>query len=261
MEAVPSRSTVATTRQPTRIRSVSKAMAVLSHIADQEAAQPARHVAAALGLPIATAYHLLDTLVDEGMLSKDERRLYGLGPRVGALADAYHRQTAPPPRMLAALRAIAAETGETTYLSARRRDEVVLLYAIEGRHPVRVAGLHTGYGANLHARASGKVLMAFGGPDLLERYLERQPLPAMTPNTITDADTLRTELDRTRERGYGLDEEEFALGVTCVAAPIFDGGAAIAALTIAAPTGRFAEAAEGLVDAVRRAAAAAEGRS
>jgi DNA-binding IclR family transcriptional regulator len=252
---------VATTRQPTRIRSVSKAMAVLSHIAAEEAPRPARHVAEALGLPIATAYHLLDTLVDEGMLSKDERRLYGLGPRVGALADAYHRQTAPPPRLLAALRAVADETGETTYLSSRRRDEVVLIQAIEGRHPVRVAGLHTGYGANLHARASGKVLMAFGTPDLFEHYVARQPLHAMTPNTITDADTLRAELDRIRERGYGLDEEEFALGVTCVAAPIFDGDTAIAALTVAAPTGRYAETAETLVAAVRRAATAAEGRT
>src|SRR6478735_3268013 len=120
MEDVPSRSIVATTRQPTRIRSVSKAISVLSYIAAQETACPARQVADGLGLPIATAYHLLDTLVDEGMLTKDERRLYGLGPRVGALADAYHRQTAPPPRMLAALRSLAEETGETTYLSARR---------------------------------------------------------------------------------------------------------------------------------------------
>ncbi len=236
-------------------------MAVLSYIAAQEAPRPARHVGEALGLPIATAYHLLDTLVDEGMLSKDERRLYGLGPRVGALADAYHRQTAPPPRQLAALRAVADETGETVYLSSRRRDEVVLVQAIEGRHPVRVAGLHTGYGANLHARASGKVLMAFATPDLFERYVARQPLHALTPNTITDSDTLRTELARTRERGYGLDEEEFALGVTCVAAPIFDGETAIAALTIAAPTGRFADTAEELVAAVRRAATGAEGRS
>jgi DNA-binding IclR family transcriptional regulator len=252
---------VATTRQPTRIRSVSKAISVLSYVAGQEAPRPARQVADALGLPIATAYHLLDTLVDEGMLSKDERRLYGLGPRVGALADAYHRQTAPPPRLLAALRAIAEETGETAYLSSRRRDDVVLIQAIEGRHPVRVAGLHTGYGANLHARASGKVLMAFATPDLFERYVARQPLHALTPNTITDADTLRHELDRIRERGYGLDEEEFALGVTCVAAPIFDGATAIAALTVAAPTGRFVEANEVLVAAVLRAAASAEGRT
>ncbi len=261
MEAVPSRSTVTTTHQPTRIRSVSKAMAVLSYLAAEEAPRSARHVGDALGLPIATAYHLLDTLVDEGMLSKDERRLYGLGPRVGALADAYHRQTAPPPRLLAGLRAVADETGETAYLSCRRRDEVVLIQAIEGRHPLRVAGLHTGYGANLHARASGKVLMAFSTPDLFERYVARLPLDALTPNTITDPAALWAELDRIRERGYGFDEEEFALGVTCVAAPILDGGTAIAALTVAAPTGRFAGAAEKHVAAVRRASRAAEGRT
>ncbi len=136
-----------------------------------------------------------------------------------------------------------------------------MIQAVEGRRHVRVAGLHTGYGANLHARASGKVLMAFATPDLFERYVARQPLTALTPNTITDPDTLLTELDRIRERGYGLDEEEFALGVTCVAAPIFDGGTAIAALTVAAPTGRFAEATEMLVAAVRRAAAAAGSRT
>lgn len=247
-----------TTRQPTRIRSVSKAISILAYVAAQETALPARQVASSLGLPIATAYHLLDTLVDAGMLSKDERRLYGLGPRVGALADAYHRQTAPPPRMLAALQALAEGTGETTCLSARRHDDVVLVRSIEGTHPVRVAGLHTGYGANLHARASGKVLMAFGSPDLFERYVARQPLIALTPNTITGEEELRTELARIRERGYCLDEEEFSLGVTCVAAPIFDSGIAIAALTLAVPTIRFTEAAPTLVAAVRSAAAAAE---
>jgi DNA-binding IclR family transcriptional regulator len=245
------------TRQPTRIQSVVKAVAVLAFVAEQDEPQRAREVAAAVGLPTATAYHLLDTLVDAGLLSKDDRRQYGLGPRIGALADAYYRRTAPPPRMLTALRRLASVTGETAYLSARRRDEVVLIQTIEGRHPVRVVGLHTGYSANLHARASGKVLMAFGAPDLAERCLARRALPALTPRTITDPDALRAELLRTRERGYGLDEEEFAVGATCVAAPVVDGSVAIAALTVAVPSARFAENAESLIDAVRTAAAAA----
>ena len=71
-------------RAPTRIRSVRKADSILVWLAGQPEARSAKQIATALGFPIATAYHLLDTLVEDGMLFKDEHRLYHLGPSVGS---------------------------------------------------------------------------------------------------------------------------------------------------------------------------------
>lgn len=244
-------------RPPTRIRSVAKAVQILIHIAEQPEGLTARAIAGALGMPVATTHHLLETLVDEGMLAKDSHRAYSLGSRVGALADAFQRRTAPPEFLMAPLRRLGDETGETAYLSGWQGDEAVVLGTVEGRHAVRVTSLHSGYTGHNHARASGKTLLAFARPGVVERYLDRHELDPLTPNTITDPAALRAELERTRARGYAVDEEEFTAGVSCVAAPVLDGGIAIAAYTVAAPTLRFQERHEELIATTCRIAAGA----
>jgi IclR family transcriptional regulator, acetate operon repressor len=242
-----------TAREPTRIRSVAKAVAILQHLAAAPAPQTAREVAEALGMPVATTYHLLDTLVAERMLVKDSRRLYHLGPGVSALATALHRRSAPPPYLLGPLRRLAEATRETAYLSAPQGDDVVLLHAIEGSHAVLVRSLTPGFRGNAHARASGKAVLAHRA-DMLERLLARGPLPALTANTITDEPRLREELDEVRVRGYAVDREEFTPGVSGVSAPVLERGAAIASYTVATPTARFVERRDELVAAVLAAA-------
>ena len=67
------------------------------------AAQPhgatAKEVALASRLTLPTTYHLLNTLVDEGLLARDRsRHRYGLGPAAGVLAQAYADGVATAPR-------------------------------------------------------------------------------------------------------------------------------------------------------------------
>jgi IclR family acetate operon transcriptional repressor len=247
---------VKSTREPTRIRSVAKAMQLLMRIAEVDMSS-ARQAADALGLPVATAHHLLETLVAEGMLSKYPHRGYELGPRIGALADAFHRRNAPSEFLLAPLRRLSEETGETAYLSGRRWDDAVVLASAEGSQAVRVSALHTGYHGHNHARASGKLLLAFGRPEALDGYLAAHELSALTPSTITDESRLRQELDDIRARGHAVDHEEFTPGVSCVAAPVLEADIAIAAYAVAVPTERFQQRFPALKEAVLRAAAAA----
>ena len=56
---------------PTRIRSVRRAAALLEHVAASPAGCTGTEAAAALDIPPPTAYHLLSTLVDAGLLAKD----------------------------------------------------------------------------------------------------------------------------------------------------------------------------------------------
>jgi IclR family acetate operon transcriptional repressor len=239
----------------TRIRSVSKAVAILMHVATTDGGTTARQTSEALAIPVATAYHLLDTLVAEGLLVKDSRRLYHLGPKVGVLSDAFLRRGAVPEYLLTPLNHLAESTGETAYLSGWQHDEVVVLASVEGSHAVRVKGLHPGFAGYTHARASGKLFLAFAPAGAREAYLDTHRLEARTPHTIVDQADLRAELDRIRSAGYAVDREEFTLGVTCVSAPVIENGVVVAAYTLAAPTDRFDRDRDALV---RAAAAAAE---
>ena len=83
------------------------------------------------------------------------------------------------------------------------------------------------------------MLLAFATPELRDSYLRAHPPVPMTKNTICDAEPLEREFERIRERGYAFDEEEFAVGVSCVAAPIMHNGHVTAALGLSVPTERF----------------------
>jgi DNA-binding IclR family transcriptional regulator len=243
-------------RTPTRIRSVGKAVSILVWLAGQSEARTAKQIATALQLPIATAYHLLDTLAQDGMLFKDEHRHYHLGPSVGLLVDAFQRQNTPAEYLLAPLRRLAEATGETTYLSMADGLDVVVMASVEGSHAVRVRGLHVGFRGSVHARGSGKLMLAYAGDERIEAFLDGGLAPR-TPRTIVDPDALRAELAAIRARGYAFDEEEFTEGVSGVSAAVLQGDAPVAAYTISTPTERFRARRNDLTAAVVAAAAAA----
>jgi DNA-binding IclR family transcriptional regulator len=246
----------AETRPPTRIRSVGKAVSILVWLAGQPDPRSAKQIATALGLPIATAYHLLDTLAQDGMLFKDEHRLYHLGPSVGLIVDAFQRQNTPPEYLVAPLRKLAEDVGETTYLSLAEELDVVVVASVEGSHAVRVRGLHVGFRGSLHARGSGKLILAYAGDERIDRYLAGG-LDPRTPRTIVDPDALRRELEAIRDRGCAYDDEEFSEGVSGVSAPVLVGDAPVAAYTISTPTERFRARRDELTAAVVAVAAGA----
>lgn len=236
------------------VRSVDKAARILLLFGGEEVLT-ARDVAARLSMPVPTAYNLLETLVVTRLLRKTAARAYELGPAVGVLSDALQRRLAPPAFLLDPLHELAAATRETAYLSRWQDDDAVILATVEGVQELRVSGLHSGTRGEAHARASGKLFLAYAGPDVRERYLARNPLTALTETTITDRRELDAELERIRAAGISLDREEFADGVSCVSAPVLEHGVVIATYTVAAPTARFDL--DRLVAAAKAAAAAA----
>src|ERR1700680_3342672 len=219
-------------RPPTRIQSASRAVRLLLFVADGVDGQTAKACADALALPLATTHHLLAQLVDERLLSKDAKRRYHLGPKVGVLADSFQRQMLPPDYLLAPLRHLAEITAETAHLCAWRPGQVVVLASIEGVQAVRVASLHTGMDGDAHARASGKLLLALADPATREDYLTRHPPELRTERTVVDRAQLDVEFEQIHEQGYAIDDEEFAPGVACVAAAITSGTAVIGAYSV-----------------------------
>jgi DNA-binding IclR family transcriptional regulator len=224
---------------------VARAASILRRVALERNGSTAKEIAAGAGLPLPTAYHLLATLTDEGLLAKDDRR-YRLGPGVGVLAEAFRAHVSAPATLMEHVRDLAEVTGDTAYLSAWRDNDALVLSIADGHRAVRVAGLHPGYSGGAHVRASGKVLLAFGPPGTLAAYLRTHDLQGRAP------DALEAELQLVRGRGYALDEEQFADGVACIAAPVADGGMAIG---ISTPAQRFREQRRELIEAVRAVAA------
>lgn len=241
------------------IASIVKAFTALSAIADRPGVISAKELSAVMDTPLATSYHLLKTLVAVGAIIKGPDKGYRLGPRIGALADAYLEDGEPVWHLSGTLNDLATKTGETAYLSAWRHGEIEVVATAEGSHAVRVAQLQRGAHGSAHARASGKLLLAYARPGLRSQYLADHPLERRTPNTITDMAKLEADFEQIRERGYSYDHEEFSEGVSCLAAPILSDGRIIGAYTVSSPSTRFLAAEDdirtALLEACRQATA------
>ncbi|MEM9784597.1 MAG: IclR family transcriptional regulator C-terminal domain-containing protein, partial [Pseudomonadota bacterium] len=65
-------------------------------------------------------------------------------------------------------------------------------------------------------------------------------LARVTAATVTEKSKLDAMLDEVRTVGYAFDDEEHALGLRCVAAPLFDEhGQGVAAVSISGPSARI----------------------
>ncbi len=232
--------TVITDRKIRRghVRSVEKASTILLLIA-REGGLSARETAAHLDMPVSTAYQLMETLVSSQILSKDTKRVYDIGPAVGILADAFLGRRSPPEFLSAPLRELAAQTKETVYLTAWKDGDAVILEVLEGKGTLRVAGLHAGTRGDVHARAAGKVLLAFSDDDTVERYLVSHRLHPRTKYSITEPATFKRELRKVRKLGFAVDRQEFSEGVIAISVPVLNDGAVVAAYSLAVPVHRF----------------------
>ena len=220
-----------------RVQSIERAFAVLSALSGGPIG--VTEVAERAALPKSTAARLLSTLSHEGAVEQvpgDTR--YRLGPRIATLAEGI-----VPVRSLVAtarpiLEELASETGETAGLSIAEGFVVHYVDQVGTSHQVQVRDW-TGTRVPMHAVSSGLVFLAQLPESTLDAYLIRE-LEAFTPRTLTAPDALRERLARVRIDGYAWVHEEFAEGLSSVAAGLADAtGVLAAAVHVHGPAYRF----------------------
>ena len=76
-------------------------------------------------------------------------------------------------------------------------------------------------------------MLAFMPEDEIDRILTRSNLKQLTPHTVVDRRELEKQLENVRERGYSLNDQEVAIGVRGIAAPVMSAnGRPIAAVNV-----------------------------
>jgi IclR family acetate operon transcriptional repressor len=130
-------------------------------------------------------------------------------------------------------------TGETANLAIANRGDVVFISQVETDNPVR-AFFRPGSRSHIHASGIGKAMLAFITNAEVERVTSINGLREFTPNTLTSLAALVGDLDKSRARGWALDDEERYAGMRCIASPIFNSyGEAVAGISVSGPTIRF----------------------
>lgn len=221
------------------VQSIRRAFAVLRALAGGPLG--VTEVAAASHIPKSTAARLLAALAAEGVVEQvpGERR-YRLGPDLLAIASGLSETWDIVSIARPTLTALAAELGEAAGVSVRDGWTVQYVDQVEPPNPNQVQVRDwTGTRIPLHAVSSGLVFLAQLPASMLARYLA-EPLEAFTPRTLTSAASLLERLRDVRRDGHAWVRDEYAEGISSVAAPIADARAEIvAAVHVHGPSYRF----------------------
>jgi DNA-binding IclR family transcriptional regulator len=188
------------------------------------------------GIAKTSAYRLAQALVEWGILEREGTdyrlgmRLFELGARVPRIRVL--RQTVHP--YISVLQTL---TKETIHLAVLDGLQSLFIEKETGftqdPRPTRTAGR-----TDLHSSATGKVLLAFNPPHVLDAVIQRG-LTRHTPRTITNPNVLRDRISQVQEQGYAIEHEELTTGYMAIAVPLVgDDRIGVGAISICAPTFR-----------------------
>ncbi len=192
-----------------------------------------------LHLNKSTVFRLMDTLCQHGYARKDMQtsgyqlttKLWELG--VGVLQQLTLRDVARP-----TMEAVTRETGETTMLGIVQDREALIVEKVDPASAALQIASPIGTRVALHCSSIGRALLAFQPDAFVEQAAGS--LPRRTERTITARNVLNAELERVRSLGVAECVDEWAVGVSGLAAPIRDqSGRVVGSFCITGPTTRL----------------------
>jgi len=221
---------------PTLITSVQRAFRLLEAMSAHENGAPAKQLARETGLPLATAYHLLRTLVHDGYVRKLADGGFVLGDKVRTLHTTSRGQ-ALLSRVRPTLAALRDEIAAAAYLTFYEDGEIRVAEIVDGPRTPRV-DLWVGFEDAGHATALGKAVLRELDVEARKEYLSRHHLADLTPRTVTSRPELLRRLDSSPVAPAVTDLEEYSLGTVCVAVPVYSGDV-LGSLGVSLPAGRL----------------------
>ncbi len=219
-----------------------RGLSILDQFSGRQGDLGVNELARLVGMHKSTVSRLCATLENAGYLERDTSTgRFRLGARIYQLAGSSTGSTEVRLVARPVMIELVESSSETATLGVREGKDIVTIDVVDGLNYMRMA-TRVGMRTQLHASAVAKAILAWTPDGELDELLADWPMAALTPNTVTDAATLKERLAEVRERGFAFDEEELEVGLRCVAAPIRDAlGRVVAGLSISGPRHRMTE--------------------
>ncbi|MFC4560941.1 IclR family transcriptional regulator C-terminal domain-containing protein [Nocardiopsis mangrovi] len=219
------------------VQSLERGLAVVRAFSAETPSMTLSDVARATGLTRAAARRFLLTLADLGYVRTDGR-WFALTPRVLELGYAYLSAAGLPEVAQPHLQRLTAEVRESSSVSVLDGDDVVYVARAAAARIMTVA-ISVGTRFPAFATSMGRVLLAGTAPADLAARLDGIRLERLTPHTVASPGELRAEIERARERGWAIVDQELEEGLRSVAAPVRDrDGRVVAAVNISVQANR-----------------------
>lgn len=211
------------------IRSVDRAIDIIDAFSIDRPTLTIEQIMKITKLPRATAYRLLYTLERRGLTRYDSETIQY---RLGLMLLNYGNQVTSSLDIVKEAEEILTDlhvkTRETILMTLPEGDEMVYVFKKEKHSGLKYSS-SVGERRSLLFGALGRVALAFLPINQIERLLDGE-IPSWTLNTITDKAIILKQLERIRETHILVETNQTTIGVTAMAAPVFNGEGNVAAI-------------------------------
>ena len=176
-------------------------------------------VASYFGINKSNAFRLLDTLRLNSLVEKDKiTDKYKICAGILKLSNAFLDNSAGK-IIHPYLEKLVALTRENAHYCVFSNDRVIVIDQIKSTEVINITA-QIGREEKMHCTSVGKVILSYLPEETRDRIIESIDLKPMTKHTIISKKILREQVNKIRNDGYAIDDEENVIGVRCIAAPI-----------------------------------------
>ncbi|HLS43753.1 MAG TPA: IclR family transcriptional regulator [Paenalcaligenes sp.] len=198
----------------------SKFVHLMQIVSDSDEALSIPELASQSGYPRPTVYRTVAGLVAEGLLVESLRGgTYQLGPRLIQLASRSWGRSELRLASVQALKELRDITGETVHLAVPNDQHMVYIEKLESPSAVRMAS-YIGSNVSMHSTSVGKAYLAALPADERNALIANLHFTQYMPNTASNAEHLKQQIETVIERGWSVDDEENEAGIYCFGAVI-----------------------------------------
>ena len=221
------------------VDSVIKALEILDCFNRQETDLSLKQLCNKTGLYKSRVHRLCATLLESGYLVRSSWTNYRLGPKLLSLGKSYEQANSLKSVASNDMRHLSRQTGESTALFIFNQTDCICI-AREVSEARLVFTINEGDTMELLPTAAGRVLLAYAHADFQNEIITNSEQKKFTKHTKTTPVDIEKELNSIRENGYGFNEQELEMGISAIAAPVYNyANKVIAALAIVGPSQRF----------------------
>jgi IclR family transcriptional regulator, acetate operon repressor len=225
------------------VQSVDRALQIIETLAEDDEGYRLSDLAVRTGLSTSTAHRLLATLEKRRFVQFDRTESkWHVGAQSFSVGATFARRRNFVAQAMPYLRKLRDQTRETANLAVVDDEKIIVLTRMESREIMRSL-TKVGGRVAMVASGVGKAVLATYSDQDVNAIIRHHGMPRLTEKSIVRPSDLFRELERIRNQGYAVDDEEACMGLRCIAAVVYnDCSEPLAAISVSGMTSRVTDA-------------------
>lgn len=205
-----------------KVQTIDRTLDIIELLATAKEGLGVTEIGRDIGLHKSTVYRLLTALSKRGYIEKDPKNsTYKIGLKFIEISGLFLKKLELKTEALPFMRKLAEVIGQPVHLAILEGTDVIYIEKVELVNSIRMYS-QIGRRVPVHCSAIGKILLAGLSDERLLELLESVKFEKFTAHTILSKDGLKEEVQRVKEKGWAIDNEEHEPNIRCIAAPVFD---------------------------------------